>query len=95
MPNRSRKKRPAALNRLTLPSSRTPPAHLHRSTRAAADLQNGTALHQYAQIPGGGDFYPNFYPTRQRSEAELLYFLVVSVKWTGLSECGTSLPSWS
>ena len=36
--------------------------HQQGRTRAAADSQNGTALHQASQIPGSGDFLPIFPP---------------------------------
>jgi hypothetical protein len=36
--------------------------HQQGGTRTVADSQNGTALHQASQIPGGGDFLPIFLP---------------------------------
>ena len=42
-------------------------------TRAAADSQNGTALHQASQIPGSGGFLPIFLPKEatQRSRGAI------------------------
>jgi len=39
--------------------------------------QNGTTLHQPAQIPGIGCFYPNLYPARQSSGMEMSYLLEI------------------
>jgi hypothetical protein len=36
--------------------------HQQGRRRAAADSQNGTALHQASQIPGSGGFLPIFLP---------------------------------
>ena len=49
--------------------------HQQGGTRAAADSQNGTALHQASQIPGSGGFLPIFLPKEATQSA-------YSMQWT-------------
>jgi hypothetical protein len=42
---------------------------ISKAVRAAADSQNGTALHQASQIPGSGGFRPIFYPKGSMTES--------------------------
>jgi len=55
--------------------------------------QNCITVHQAAQIPGNGVFYPVFYPKRLRSGAEMSYLLVTAAKSRGRPECASSFPS--
>ena len=54
--------------------------------------QNCTTVHQAAQIPGGGVFYPVFYPKRLRSGAEMSYLLVTAAKSRGSAGMCQQLP---
>jgi hypothetical protein len=62
-------------------------------TRAAADSQNGTALHQASQIPGHGDFLPIFLPKEATQRSRGAFLLVKVPSWSDRSEFVTSFPS--
>jgi hypothetical protein len=48
--------------------------HQQGGTRGAADAQNGTALHQASQIPGGGGFLLIFLPKEANAAESRSYF---------------------
>src|SRR6266852_1041378 len=49
-----------------------------------------TSLHR---LPAAAIFYPNFYPKRQRSGAEMAYLLVTGTDWSRRPEYASSFPS--
>lgn len=61
----------------------------------ASGIQNGSTLHQVAQIVGSSDFLPNFLPKEAAQRSLDVIYLVTVANWRSRPECGTSLPSWS
>ena len=61
----------------------------HQGHRAGL---RSTSLHR---LEAAAIFYPNFYPKRQCSRAEMVHLLVTATNWSGRAECVTTLPSWS
>jgi hypothetical protein len=62
-------------------------------TRAAADSQNGTGLHQASQIPGCGDFLPVFLPKEATRRNQGTVSPGHRASWSNRSEFVTSFPS--
>lgn len=57
------------------------------------DSLDGITLHQIPQIPGSGDFLPNFYPKVQSGVIKMLYILVTATNGASRPECASSFPS--
>ena len=81
------RRRPARANRRTVGAVST--AQRHQGHRAGL---HSTSLHR---LEATAIFYPNFYPKRQCSRAEMVHLLVTATNWSGRAECVTTLPSWS